>query len=95
MDESKKEHELKTWPVPFQAMWHGDKLYEIRKNDRNFAVGDKLILREWDSANEYSGFAIIGMVTYMTKGGEWGLPLDLCVLSVRVIEKIGNNYQPS
>lgn len=29
----------------------------------------------------YTGRFIIGEVTYMTKGGEWGLPEELCVMS--------------
>jgi hypothetical protein len=39
-------HELKTDAAVFQAVREGKKTYEIRKNDRNFRVGDELWLKE-------------------------------------------------
>jgi hypothetical protein len=42
-----KLHVLKTWPVSFQAIWLGLKLYELRRNDRGYCLGDQLRLLEW------------------------------------------------
>lgn len=92
-------HELKTWHPPFEAILHGHKRYEIRKDDREFAVGDELVLREWEPARHggfgqivgmdgsarYTGREIRARVTYKTSGGEWGIPVGLCVLSIEVV----------
>jgi hypothetical protein len=40
-------HELKCWPGNFEATVRGDKHHEIRVNDRDFQVGDLVILREF------------------------------------------------
>ena len=40
-------HNLKCWPEPFAAVANGIKTFEVRRDDRPYAVGDTLILREW------------------------------------------------
>ncbi|MCK5602561.1 DUF3850 domain-containing protein [Candidatus Pacearchaeota archaeon] len=39
-------HELKTDPLPFGLTMDGKKPYEVRLNDRDFKINDRLILRE-------------------------------------------------
>lgn len=41
-------HELKCYPQYFQAVKDRRKNFEVRKNDRDFKVGDFLWLREYD-----------------------------------------------
>jgi uncharacterized protein DUF3850 len=40
-------HELKTWPPYFEHLLDGRKRFEVRKNDRRFAVGDVIKFREY------------------------------------------------
>jgi hypothetical protein len=81
-------HDLKTWPEQFQALWFGRKKHEVRKNDRNYKVNDNLILREWDpDTKAYSGRKMITMVDYVTAGGSFGLPKEICVMSLTVLTK--------
>jgi hypothetical protein len=46
-----KVHELKCWPVEFSAVRSGVKDFEIRRDDRGFARGDIVVLREYVPAN--------------------------------------------
>lgn len=48
-------HELKTWPKPFAAIRSGEKSYEIREDDREFKVGDSLLLKEHDPHERCGG----------------------------------------
>ena len=58
-------HELKCWPVFFDDIAAGAKKFEIRKNDRDFRVGDKLILFKYDpEENTYTQDFIQVSVTY-------------------------------
>lgn len=89
VDLSKQEtpvHDLKCWPEAFNGLWEGRKLFEIRRNDRDFHVGDTLKLREYLVVREtYSGRIIRATVTWMTPGGQWGLPKDICVMSLKIL----------
>lgn len=58
-------HELKILPEYFEAVTSGHKQFKIRENDRNFKIGDQLILREW-SKNEYTGDSYKAEITYIT-----------------------------
>lgn len=64
-------HHLKTRVVFFEAILSGAKTFEIRYNDRDFKVGDGLILQEWDDRNpmeegRYTGREAQRTITYMT-----------------------------
>ncbi len=60
-----KEHELKCRPEYLFRIISGQKRFEIRKNDRDFQVGDFLVLREFDPDNDaYDEIRV--KVTYIT-----------------------------
>lgn len=60
-----KIHRLKTLPKYFKAQILGNKQFEVRKNDRDFHVGDVLVLEEWDK--QYTGTFLCVRVTYVLK----------------------------
>ena len=65
-------HELKTWPEYYQSVADGSKPFEVRNDDRRFAVGDVLLLREYEPITEqYTGNTLRRRVTYVLRGGPW------------------------
>ncbi|RXA95603.1 DUF3850 domain-containing protein [Yersinia sp. 2105 StPb PI] len=64
--ESPALHALKILPEYFDAVFTGCKKAEFRLNDRNFSVGDYLILKEWELNSGYSGRRIVVEITDVT-----------------------------
>ena len=61
-------HNLKTWPNIFEEMYKGNKSFDIRENDRNFQIGDQIILDEYDNINNtYTGRHLHAKITYIMK----------------------------
>lgn len=77
-------HELKCWPVYFQAILGGAKTFDVRQgNDRQYKVGDEIMLSEWDpEASKYTGAWLTRYVTYVMHGPPF-LPADVWVLGLR------------
>jgi hypothetical protein len=62
-------HDLKCWPGYFEALMDGSKTFEVRRDDRKFAVGDELLLREWNpDIEQYSGRQLKRHVTCIMHG---------------------------
>lgn len=86
-------HDLKTYPEYFKDVKAGIKTFEIRKADRNFKVGDELLLREYypDDFKEfgdkafYTGEVCHRKITYILKGGQFGIEKDYVVLSLKIV----------
>jgi len=74
-------HTLKTDSEVFWAVYKGKKTHEIRFNDRDFHVGDELVLKETRHTGEemkagksliYTGGTIIARVTHVLRGPIYG-----------------------
>lgn len=77
-------HELKTWTEYFDKVVDGTKTFELRKDDRNFEVGDKLILKDYDRFREsFTGRKEFREITYKLDGGNFGLEKGFCVLGLK------------
>jgi len=76
-------HELKILPEYYDPVVLNHKTFEIRKNDRNYQVGDVLLLREWKSG-KYTGREVKRFVSYIYHGnGDFGLADGYCVLGLK------------
>lgn len=80
-----KAHELKLHKRYFWSVASGIKAFELRFNDRNYKVGDILILKEWDGLN-YSGNEISAKIIYILNGSTCnGLQDNYVILSIRLL----------
>ena len=61
-----KTHHLKCWTEFFGPAWQGKKRFEVRHNDRDFQLGDLVVLQEWSpSLQQYTGREIEGQIAYI------------------------------
>lgn len=75
-----KKHELKILPEYFRAVTNREKQFELRKDDRDFKVGDLVILKEWDGT-EYTGRRAMLLITYILRNcEEYGLKEGYCII---------------
>lgn len=78
------EHDLKIWPQFFDSVLNGVKGFEIRRNDRDYKVGDLLRLREWSPPDkDYTGRGCVRKVTCMMHGdGKNGLYIGYVAMGI-------------
>ena len=81
-------HELKTLPEYWDAVNSGAKTFEVRKNDRDFKVGDSLKLLRF-AKNPMTGAwrvnqrkAISRRITYILTGGQFGIEPGYVVMGL-------------
>jgi ParB family transcriptional regulator, chromosome partitioning protein len=75
-------HHLKTWIKPYRELASGDKTFEFRINDRDFRVGDFLVLQEYSLIDGLTGEEVTVEVTSILHGPEFGVPGGYCCMSI-------------
>lgn len=91
------EHWLKTVGIYWDAVARGEKLFEVRKNDRFFQAGDTVLLQRWNDHHkalcyetpdgEQSSYPQkAGTLTFrvgpVLQGGQFGIEPGYCVFSL-------------
>ncbi len=79
-----KTHVLKASVDVFDFMLLRTKSFEVRRDDRDYSVGDTLMLREWNPRLEkYTGRSCRCLVTYLLPGGRFGIQEGFVCMSVK------------
>lgn len=80
-------HHVKSWAHLFDAIVSGAKAYDLRKNDRDYQVGDIVWLNQYDNIKGvYTGRVAKRTISYMTNNvtpcavSSAVLPNDYCIL---------------
>lgn len=87
-----KIHKVKSWSHFFEAIKEGRKLHDLRVNDRDYNIGDTVILQKYDIiGGEFTGEELRTEITYITDDrypcafSSAILPKDYCILSLKLI----------
>ena len=72
----------KILPIYFDAVEEGQKNFEIRKDEDDVQVGDRLVLCEWKEDYGYTGRSVTKKVKYVLRNvPEYGLKEGYCIIS--------------
>lgn len=84
-------HELKTIQPFYKQVANGNKMFELRKNDRNFQIGDTLILMEYDpSTGWYTGRNVKVIVMNMIENSN-GIEDGYCIMYILLDSRLITN----
>jgi len=83
-------HHVKSWSHFFDAIKRGDKRHDLRLNDRDYQVGDLLVLERYDPfAGCYTGEEYLVEISFITSSqypcafSSSVLPKDYVILSLK------------
>lgn len=84
-----KKHNLKIYPEYGIAILNKTKTFELRKNDRNFQVGDLIVFScPLDAAINERLQEKTYIITYILENfPEFGLDPDYCILALKEVEE--------
>jgi hypothetical protein len=60
-------HELKAWPERFEKILANKHMAELRINDREYAPGDEILMKEWTHDNRYTAREVLVRVEAVNK----------------------------
>jgi hypothetical protein len=84
----KKTHNLKYWSEYFKPVLQGLKTAELRINDRNFQVGDYLLLQEYNFKTlSYTNRELLVEITHITNGTNH-LKESCVMLSFKILKNV-------
>jgi hypothetical protein len=86
-----REHRVKTVNPHFQNVWEGSKTFELRKDDRNYCVGDILLLKEYyPESDSYSCRSIRCKVSHTLRHEDFfAVTEGWVILSIIITERLG------
>ena len=77
----RQHHYLKTDSKYFRAIEHGEKKFELRKNDRNFKKRDLVTLEEVVDGVKTGKSLAPFEIRFLLEGGKYGLPEGYCIFN--------------
>ncbi len=84
-------HKLKCWEKFFQAKWDRKKDWELRKDDRNYKVGDTLTQEEGNIEHDdfvRTGRILIEEITFILREQpQFGLQKGYCIMSTKELDR--------
>jgi hypothetical protein len=80
-----KTHVLKITPQYFDDVFKGLKDFEVRKNDRDFRVGDRIELKEYGEKVIFPRY-LLKEIKYILAGGQYGIFADYVVLGLKNVK---------
>ena len=82
-----KIHALKCRGDFFMSVYDNEKEFEVRKNDRDFKIGDYIVLcqRYGQDDGELSGLTCMRKIKYILTGGQFGVQQGYVVLGLEVV----------
>ncbi len=79
----KAEHNLKILPEYYEQVFNRNKTFVLRKDDRGFQVGDRLVLNEFDG-ERLTGRCLTREITYCLRNcSEYGLKNKYVILGIQ------------
>lgn len=72
MNRKLKWHVVKTNRPIFPTVWNGQKCSELRRDDRDYRIGDVLVQGEWGpNIRRFTGRVVMGQISAMTRVSHW------------------------